>query len=212
MKELAGLEAARCYLLAWVMASTLGCATLESGRVQSQFDDCISSLHGESRYARASATLAPAGGVTPSMRADSRYPSEQDAALYAAYLDARTQCERGWVEGMGQAAHADREKYRVRQKQYRVRWNSYANFLSGGMTYGEFFTEQERISEAKEAQIAQIERRQAYRARERRESVELACAAAGGRWTGWRCNAELGDLDRTISCTTTESMTTCNVP
>jgi hypothetical protein len=114
------------------------------------------------------------------------------------------------VEETAYTFYGDKEAFYVMRKHYRAHWQSYANFLSGSMTYGEFFSEQESIRESKEDQIAEIERRQKYAADERKKSIEDACASAGGRWTGYECDPVLGDPDRKIYCTTNGSTTTCS--
>jgi hypothetical protein len=196
-------------ILASFAISVFGCAALERNRIQSDFRDCMAPLDHESRYAAAKEILDPEGGVTPSMLADHSFPAPEKRVIFSDYLDEKTRCERRLLQETGAATYGDKEKFHVMRKHYHARWESYANFLSGSMTYGEFFAEQESITNAKDDRIAEIERRRQYAVSQRKASVEEACASAGGKWSGVRCNPELGDPDRRISCTTNESMTTC---
>ena len=193
-----------------LVGSLVGCASVEENRIQTQFKACTAPLTKDARYLEAKNILEPAGGITPTMMADDTLPAGDDLARYAPYLDALTRCERQRLDSIGEAFYMDKEQFHVIRKQYRARWLNFAGLLSGEITYGEFFTEQERIQAASEDQIAGMERRREYEASERKASVDQACTAAGGRWNGFRCEPVLGDSNREINCTTDGKTTTCS--
>ena len=167
-------------------------------------------LQSSPQYATARETPDPEHGITPSMLADDAYPDVNDRRDFANYLDAKTICERRLVEVNAETLYGDKEKIHVMRKQYQQRWENYGRLLSGHISYGEFFSSQERIDAASDEEIAAIEKHRDYSAKQRRASVDEACAAAGGRWNGFRCNPVLGDLGRKISCNTDGNTTTCN--
>lgn len=196
-------------LLAYLGLALSGCASLESNRIQSNLDECMAPLQNDAAYAASAAVLDPQGGITPSMLADASYPTPEQREQFSGYLDAKAICERRQLEQSAGSMYSDREKFYVLQKQYRLRWQSDANFLAGALSFGEYFVERESISQAKADQIAAIERRQALTEAERRASVQEACDAAGGRWNGLRCVPLFGDLDRKINCNLVGGTTIC---
>jgi hypothetical protein len=216
MQKLVGRRIRLIIVLTGSLILLVGCART---RIMNEADACTAPLSTEPRYALANTILFPEGGVTPSMLANNSYPTQQHLAQFGPYLDLKTKCQRKLLDDVGGTSASKSPQYEVFVSQAYLHWQNYADFLTGTMTYSDFFRKKEQIAASSKQEMAQMEAAQAQaeaRAESQSEAqAKQACMASGG--TSWSkyggCKRPSAPISlggsRTINCTTYGNQTTC---
>jgi hypothetical protein len=151
------------------------------------------------------------------MLANHRLPTPEHLAQFGPYLDLKTQCQRKALDELGSTSFSGSLNYKVMVSQGHLHWQNYADFLSGTMTYSDFFGNQERIRLATHSEMAQIAYEQDQAKAQAQAQAEQACFAGGGIWKYGTCahdrpidwTPSIWGGSKTIKCTTNGNETTC---